>query len=110
MTTTFYIFECVDAFAQWGPKMYIDVVVDPEVQTAMNAYVGPRSNTNIIVTSTPLMYISKLLSVDAPVHTTLITHGVELADAVMKMTKPASVNVNMHTDMTDIAFESRVGF
>lgn len=103
-----YIFECVDAFTQWGPKMHIDVLMDPQVEIAMRAYVGPRLNTNIIVTPAPLAYISTILSVESPVHTTLITHGTDLADAIMKMTKPTSVDVNMHVDVTTIEFESRL--
>ncbi len=100
--TVAFVFECVSAYMSWDGLVSMTIVTDENTAIAMNAYVGPRQNVNVVWAKDPHSHACKLVSNCQSQHRTLIVHENEMAYELMNRYKMPNLILNLLVSVTTL--------
>jgi hypothetical protein len=89
------VFECINAYYNWGTKVKLNMMMDPSTNKSMSRYVGPRRNVMLTESGDILIYLNRLLRTKIDGYMTLITHDDTCARMFMSSDIPGNMDVNM---------------
>lgn len=93
--TVAYVFECVSAHVGWNGVVSMTIVTDEMTNIAMNAYVGPRLNVNLVHATNQDIYLNQMINSHNYGYMTVITHDYKSSRMLMSLDKATNVDINV---------------
>jgi hypothetical protein len=100
--TVAFIFECINVYHTWGPRVRMSIIIDPAVDQAMQTYVGPRKYVDLIRSTDTAIYINRYINEDRETYKTVVLHGESLIRLFLAVDMPSNVDVNMVVDINTL--------
>lgn len=106
--TIAYVFECISSYAGWNGVVGMNIITDEITKTAMEAYVGPKLNVNLMHAADQIMCANELMNMDGCGYMTVITHNDTFSRMLLEMGTKESLDVNMVMSINTIEIEQWV--
>jgi hypothetical protein len=106
--TVAYTFECISAYSGWDGTVNMVVITDENTKVAMEAYVGPRLNVNLVNTRDQLMCLNQMINAHDYGYMTVVTHNDTCSRALMSMNKRTDVDINVVMSLDTLKTEAWV--
>lgn len=104
--TIAYVFECISSYAGWDGLVGLNIITDEMTRTAMNAYVGPKLNVNLINATDQVMYANQLIHTEGCGYMTVISHDYTLSRMLMSSDPRMDMDFNLLMSVETIENES----
>jgi hypothetical protein len=106
--TVAYVFEIISAIQGWDGCVTLNILATADMTTAMNVYVGVRTNVYVEECMSAGMRLNQLLSDDESEYTTVVTHDPDCERLIMNTNKRANVDSNLFVFLDTVSKEREI--